>query len=205
MLKTLITASLLGIVGARILPAALIGAMSMAASALTARVLFITFVGLAPVLLVAGAGAEDRRPGPLPLGLVAAAPPQGPEQWLGDFAPRPELRSVGFDMGRAEIRPADRKVLDANIEWLAAHPSAGILIEGAADPRGARAHNLALGERRARAVRDYLVIRGGIAPDRITIVSAGDAKRACRDMGEACWALDRRADFFVKERPRQAP
>ena len=75
-------------------------------------------------------------------------------------------------------------------------------VEGAADPRGSRDYNLALGERRASAVRDYLVA-SGVAPDRISILSTGAARQACR--GQDCWTLDRRVDFLVKRLPRQAP
>ncbi len=121
---------------------------------------------------------------------------------LDEFALTTELPSVHFDVARATIRPADRNVLDTNAEWLKANPRQPVAIEGAADPRGSRDYNLALGDRRARAVRDYLIARG-VAPERITILSAGEARQACS--GRDCWALDRRVDFLVKRLPRQAP
>lgn len=121
---------------------------------------------------------------------------------LDEFAMTTELPSVHFDVASATIRAADRRTLDANAEWLRANSGQPIAIEGAADPRGSRDYNLALADRRAKAVRDYLVARG-VAPERITILSAGEARQACR--GRDCWTLDRRVDFLVKKVPRQAP
>ncbi len=121
---------------------------------------------------------------------------------LGEFALTTELPSVHFDFASATIRAADTKTLDANAEWLKANPGRPVAIEGAADPRGSRDYNLALGDRRARAVRDYLVARG-VAPEQITILSTGEARQACR--GRDCWAMDRRVDFLVKRLPPQSP
>lgn len=116
---------------------------------------------------------------------------------------RSELPSVRFDVGSAGLRPADRKILDANAEWLRANPAHPVVLEGAADPRGAPDYNLGLGDRRARAVRDYLVA-SGVAAERIAIVSTGEARRACR--GSNCWPLDRRVDFLVQDvSTRQSP
>ncbi len=121
---------------------------------------------------------------------------------LDEYATTTELPSVHFEFASATIRAADRRTLDANADWLKANQRELIAIEGAADPRGSREYNLALGERRAKAVKDYLIGRG-VAPERITILSAGEARQACR--GRDCWSLDRRVDFLVKKLRPQAP
>lgn len=121
---------------------------------------------------------------------------------LDEFALTTELPSVHFDFASATIRPDEKRILDANVAWMKANPGQFIAIEGAADPRGNRDYNLALGQRRARAVRDYLVARG-VAPERISILSTGRERQACR--GRDCWALDRRVDFLAKRLTRQAP
>ena len=71
-----------------------------------------------------------------------------------------------------------------------------VLVEGHADSRGTNEYNLALGERRADAVRDYLVSLG-IPADRITIVSKGEEQPFCSEDGETCWAQNRRGHFIV--------
>ncbi len=121
---------------------------------------------------------------------------------LDEYTTTTELRSVHFEFASATIRAADRRALDQNAEWLKVNPGEFVAIEGAADPRGSRDYNLALGERRAKAVRDYL-IRRGVAPERVTILSVGEARQACR--GRDCWSLDRRVDFLVKKLRPQAP
>ena len=76
--------------------------------------------------------------------------------------------------------------------------SALLLIEGHADERGTNEYNLALGERRAKATRDYLV-SVGIDAGRITVISYGEERPTCTEKAEACWAKNRRAHFLVKQ------
>ena len=121
---------------------------------------------------------------------------------LDEYALTSELPAVHFDFNSAAIRPADRRVLDANAAWLKTNTSQPVALGGAADPRGSKDYNLTLGQRRANAVKSYLVARG-VAPERITVLSTGEIQQACRD--QACWGLDRRVDFLVKKMPRQAP
>jgi peptidoglycan-associated lipoprotein len=107
------------------------------------------------------------------------------------------LKDIHFEVDRAAIRPADAAALDANAQWLKANPSVLVLVEGHADERGSDAHNLALGERRAKAAREALVARG-VPPARITIRAYGEQRPACTEQGDACWAKNRRAHFLVK-------
>jgi peptidoglycan-associated lipoprotein len=120
-----------------------------------------------------------------------------------DYQLIPELRDIYFDFGKAEIRPADLTILDANSAWLRGHPSYLVLIEGHCDSRGAtdRANefNMDLGERRAQAARSYLIAHG-IDPSRITILSYGQERPQCAEQSERCWSQNRRSRFLVKPR-----
>jgi len=153
-------------------------------------------------------------PAPMP---VAPEPPKTPEPQVAapppaveqpaptpavrpapaDFVAIPEVKAVRFDFDRALIRSDDATVLDANVEYLKNNVDTLVLIEGHADERGTAEYNLALGERRARAARDYLVSQG-IAADRISLVSFGEERPECSEHVEACWARNRRAEFLIK-------
>ena len=114
-----------------------------------------------------------------------------------DFKEAAGLRDVHFEFDRAALRAEDTRILEANAQWLVAHPGTLILIEGHADARGTNEYNLALGENRARVTREQLVARG-VAASRITLVSYGEERPTCRESSEACWAHNRRAHFLVK-------
>jgi len=135
---------------------------------------------------------------------ASTSAPREPAPTLEGFAPAPELRGVHFDFNRSKIRAADARILDRNAEWLKANSSVMVAIDGGADQRGSIPYNQRLSERRARAVRDYLVARG-VSADRIVEVGDGERLLACRAMGEACWQKNRRADFLVKDIGKQAP
>src|SRR6059036_4147261 len=80
-----------------------------------------------------------------------------------EFAPEPQLPDIYFDFDKSAIRPDAAKVLQASAEWLNGHADRTLLIEGHCDERGTEAYNLALGDRRAHATRDFLVAYGVIA------------------------------------------
>jgi peptidoglycan-associated lipoprotein len=107
------------------------------------------------------------------------------------------LQDIHFDLDRAIIRPEDERTLDANAQWLKANPEALLLIEGHTDERGDPAHNMVLGERRARATRDALVARQ-VDPARISIKAYGEQRPVCTQQTNSCWAKNRRAHFLVK-------
>ncbi len=106
------------------------------------------------------------------------------------------LKRIFFDFDKANIRPDMEPVLSANAEWLKKHPSVIILIEGHCDERGTVEYNLALGERRAKAARDYLISLG-IDPSRIKIVSYGKSKPLDPGHNESAWAKNRRCEFRI--------
>ena len=115
-----------------------------------------------------------------------------------EFSETSALRDVHFVFDKSDITTADKSVLDANARWLKSHARARILIEGHCDERGTNEYNLALGERRARAARDYLA-SAGVSGSRMTVVSYGEERPTCTASTEACWAQNRRAHFLVKE------
>ena len=121
-----------------------------------------------------------------------------------DFASTAELVSVHFDFDSSVIRPGEAARLDKNAEWLKANPKNAVLVEAAADQRGNRAYNQALAERRARAVKNYLVAHG-VASDRIMMISYGEGRLACPTNADPCWSDNRRVDFQVKVLNKQAP
>ena len=115
-----------------------------------------------------------------------------------EFVESAALRDVYFDFDRYDVRAGDKGMLDENAKWLKSNQSALLLIEGHADERGTNEYNLALGERRAKATRDYLV-SVGIDAGRITVISYGEERPTCTEKTEGCWAKNRRAHFLVKQ------
>lgn len=107
------------------------------------------------------------------------------------------LETVFFAYDSAVLQPAAREVLQRNAAWLQANPQAAITIEGHCDERGTEEYNLALGERRARAAYEHLVILG-VDPQRMSIVSFGEERPIDPAHNETAWAKNRRAEFVVQ-------
>jgi peptidoglycan-associated lipoprotein len=106
------------------------------------------------------------------------------------------LRDVYFDFDRYDVTGDARQTLQANAQWMKNNPSARIEIEGHCDERGTNEYNLALGARRAQAVRDYLVSLG-ISAERLSTISYGEEIPVCTEKNEACWQKNRRARFVI--------
>jgi len=102
-----------------------------------------------------------------------------------------------FAFDSSQLDAAARSILNGNAEWLNDNPGLRVTIEGNCDERGTREYNLALGQRRADSVRDYLVSRG-VSASRVDTVSFGEERPMCRSSGEACWAQNRRADIVTR-------
>ena len=103
---------------------------------------------------------------------------------------------VYFDYDRSDIRDDSKAQLDQKIPLLNANPGIAIKVTGHTDSRGSDEYNVALGQRRARAVRDYLVQRG-ISSDRITLDSRGEEQPAAQGEDESAWSQNRRAEFEI--------
>ncbi len=130
-----------------------------------------------------------------------------PEKEVGYL---PSLKAVGkkkeekspfsdifFDFDQYLLTEEAQKISQKNAEWLRSHPNARVLIEGHCDERGTVEYNLALGERRAQSVKDYL-LNLGISPDRISMISYGKEKPFVAGHIEEAWAQNRRAHFLLR-------
>ncbi len=105
------------------------------------------------------------------------------------------LKQAYFALDSYALSDAARAAVQANVEELKKRPAAKVLIEGHADSRGTSEYNLALGERRAAATRDYLVSLG-VTADRVTTVSKGKEQPFCKEETESCWQQNRVAYFI---------
>ncbi len=99
---------------------------------------------------------------------------------------------IYFDTDRSNIDDVDAAALRAQAEWLTQYPNKRATVEGHADERGTREYNLALGERRANAAKNYLSSLG-IDASRLNVVSYGEERPAAVSSDETAWAQNRRA------------
>jgi peptidoglycan-associated lipoprotein len=111
-------------------------------------------------------------------------------------APSP-LKDAFFGFDTSRIRKDQEAALNDNIGWLKVNTGTKITIEGHCDERGTTEYNLALGERRAKAVKDYLV-KAGIAADRISVISYGKERPFVLGHDESAWKWNRRGHFVVQ-------
>jgi peptidoglycan-associated lipoprotein len=108
------------------------------------------------------------------------------------------LKDVHFDYDKSDLSDESKSTLVNNAKWLEQNPDQKVTIEGHCDERGSTEYNLALGERRAKSVRDYLVGLG-IDHGRLSIISYGESLPLDPGHNEAAWAKNRRAHFaFTK-------
>jgi peptidoglycan-associated lipoprotein len=106
------------------------------------------------------------------------------------------LGDAFFDLDSQVIRDDAKPVLQKNADWMKRWSSTKVMVEGHGDSRGSAEYNLALGERRATAVRDYLV-NLGVGADRVQIVSKGKEAPVCAEEAESCWQQNRRGHFVI--------
>jgi peptidoglycan-associated lipoprotein len=106
------------------------------------------------------------------------------------------LADAFFALDSTDLTAETRGLLQKDVEWMKKWTTTKVMVEGHADSRGTNEYNLALGERRADAVRDYLVSLG-VAENRITIVSKGEEQPFCSEETEACWQQNRRGHFII--------
>ncbi|MFH1872017.1 MAG: peptidoglycan-associated lipoprotein Pal [Pseudomonadota bacterium] len=149
----------------------------------------------------AASGVESRTPGAVS---VESAPVTQvkPETFdAGSIAalkdPRSPLskRSVYFDYDSYVVKDEFQSLLTAHGKFLSVNQKMKMLIQGNADERGSREYNLALGQKRAEAVRRALALLGA-REDQMESVSLGEEKPACTESAEECWARNRRGDML---------
>jgi len=127
---------------------------------------------------------------------VEAPPPPPPPQPAEDANQlfTTEVKDAYFDYDKADIRADARDALGKTADFLRKYPQIKVTIEGHCDERGSTEYNLALGDRRASAVKQYLVSLG-ISADRMNTISYGKEKPFCSDHDETCWQQNRRGHF----------
>ncbi len=140
-----------------------------------------------------GAGVESRNPNAISSGVGAADPYSAAA--LKDPKSPLSKRSIYFDYDSFIVKDEFKSLLDHHAKFLAKNTQYKMLIQGNADERGSREYNLALGQKRAEAVKKALMLLG--AKDaQLESVSLGEEKPACMDATESCWAQNRRGDML---------
>jgi peptidoglycan-associated lipoprotein len=107
------------------------------------------------------------------------------------------LNDAFFGYDSWKLTEDAKQALEQDANWLKANPNKTLTVEGYCDERGTVAYNLVLGERRAKAARNYL-IELGVAPNRVSTVSYGKERPFCKDHEEACHRLNRRAHLVLR-------
>jgi peptidoglycan-associated lipoprotein len=180
-------------------------------------------LGLSLVLAVAAAGCHKKVPPPAP---AAPPPPPPAAPVTPPPPPRPPapappppartlteeeifaaktvdqlnaerpLDDVYFDLDKSEIRDDAKPRLQKDADWMKKWTSTQVSVEGHCDSRGSAEYNLALGSRRANAVKEYLT-NLGVPAGRLTVVSKGKEQPVCSENGESCWQQNRRGHFVI--------
>ncbi len=183
----------------------------------------VTTIALSAALAIAAAGCHKKvpqaapapPPPPPPAAPVTPPPPPPPPPPAAAPAPRPlneeeifarksvdqlnvekPMDDVFFDLDKSTVRDDARPALQKDADWLKKWGSVAITLEGHCDSRGSAEYNLGLGNRRATAVKDYLVSLG-VPAGRVTVVSKGKEQPFCPDENESCWQQNRRGHFII--------
>jgi peptidoglycan-associated lipoprotein len=106
------------------------------------------------------------------------------------------FKDIHFDFDKYNVQPSYKSELESVAAWMTKHSDVKLSVEGHCDERGTNEYNLALGDRRAKSVKDYLVSLG-VPSTRIETISYGEEKPLCTEHTEECWAKNRRVHFVV--------
>ena len=181
----------------------------------------VSYVAITLVMVIAITGCAKKVPPPAPPPpappAAPAPPPPPPPRPAPAPAPPPRqltedeifaqktvdqlnaempLGDVYFDYDKSDVREDQRAVLQKNADYLRRWMSVKVRIEGNTDSRGTNEYNLALGERRGNAAKDYLV-NLGIAADRLEVISKGEESPVCTEETAACWQRNRHDHFVI--------
>jgi peptidoglycan-associated lipoprotein len=177
---------------------------------------------LGTVLAIVAAGCHKKvppaapaPPPPPPPAVTPAPPPPPPPPPAPTPAPRPlteeeifarksvadlnaerPLDDAYFDLDKSEIRDDAKPRLQKDADWLKKWASTQVQVEGHCDSRGSGEYNLALGTRRANAVKEYLV-NLGVPAGRVAVISKGKEAPVCTEENESCWQQNRRGHFVI--------
>jgi peptidoglycan-associated lipoprotein len=183
----------------------------------------VSIFALGVSLAVFAAGCHKKAPAPAPTAPPAppaaapAPPPPPPPPRAPAAAPAPRALSeeeifaretldqlnaehpmsdAFFDLDQSDIRDDAKSALQKDADWMKKWASTSVTVEGHCDSRGSAEYNLGLGNRRANAVRDYLVSLG-VSTSRLTVVSKGKEAGFCSEETESCWSQNRRGHFVI--------
>ena len=182
----------------------------------------LPIIALAAAIAVAGCGKKVPQsapapPPPSPAAPASPPPPPPPPAPRAAATPAPAalteeqifaaktvdqlnaekpLDDMYFDLDKSDIRADARAALQKDADYLKKWASVQVMVEGHCDSRGSSEYNLALGSRRATAVKDYLVSLG-VPIARVTIVSKGKEQPFCNEESESCWQQNRRGHFVI--------
>jgi len=122
----------------------------------------------------------------------------GQTDWAGASLDDPSsplaTRTIYFAFDSSDIDADYVPILRAHSGYLATHPTVRVTLEGHADERGTREYNLALGERRARRVQQFMLAEG-VAPDQVSVISYGEERPVDNGSGESAWSRNRRVEL----------
>ncbi|MEI6668317.1 MAG: peptidoglycan-associated lipoprotein Pal [Acidobacteriota bacterium] len=165
---------------------------------------FVRILVLAVACAAVGASVSCSKKAPVTTPTPPPPPPPKPltedelfaRKSLADLNAEKPLGDVFFDYDKSTLKDEARASIQKNADWLKRWTSTKILIEGHCDARGTSEYNMALGEKRAAAVRDY-VASLGIGADRVMVVSKGKESPFCSEDNEGCWSQNRRGHFII--------
>jgi peptidoglycan-associated lipoprotein len=115
-----------------------------------------------------------------------------------DFNAQKVLAAIQFDFDRYSLRDDARRILSSDLEWLQAHPTLRLVIEGHCDERGTNEYNMALGDRRANTAKEFLV-KAGMEAGRIRTISYGEERPVDPGHNEEAWSKNRRAELVLED------
>jgi peptidoglycan-associated lipoprotein len=168
------------------------------------RLVTVAVLGLLVATIGVGCSAkkkdkDEAAGGAAGLGEEGLAPGGSLERYqkgLGAGGEEGPLKDIYFAFDSYELDDAARSTLRESDAWLQDQPQARVEIEGHCDERGTVEYNLALGAKRARAAKEYLVALG-ISSDRLSTISYGEELPVCQEHDEECWQRNRRCHFVV--------
>lgn len=129
---------------------------------------------------------------------AAEATPAPTETSIDEQTFEENVKPVFFDYDSYSVRPDAQSTIQQDANYLNQHPDLKVVIGGYCDERGSIEYNLALGQNRANSAKQALVA-DGVSPDRLNTVSYGKEKQFCTEKTEACWQLNRRAQFTLNQ------
>jgi peptidoglycan-associated lipoprotein len=180
------------------------------ASKMTARTVARTGTIVTVAAMIALAGCGKKKPAELPPPPPSSEGPSDQGASNGsvgtgivpgsraDFLQQVGTDTIHFNTDHSDVDSEAQGILTAQAKWLTAHPNVRVTIEGHCDERGTREYNLALGDRRATAAKNFLA-SAGVSPDRMSTISYGKERPVAMGSDESAWAQNRRAVTVVPQ------